>query len=98
MAGFSTISANLTRNNINAGGLKVSDPFKKNFFSSPGSSQQLFHMNELIKENREIALRIMKPTKKQLKHGLELHKNSVVFDTYACQPTAAVNGSLYGLQ
>ena len=58
------------------------------------SPQQSFQMNEQIKEAYEIALNILKPSRKQLEHGLELHKNSLVFDTYGFMPRAAVDGSL----
>ncbi len=56
--------------------------------------QDSFEMNEQIKNSYEIALSILKPTKAQLEHGLELHRNSVVFDTYGFQPTAAVDGAV----
>jgi len=48
--------------------------------------------NETIHRAREIALDILQPTPKQLDHGLELHANSLVFDTYGFAPRAAVNG------
>ena len=53
--------------------------------------QEVFKMNDKIKSAYELALNILKPTKAQLEHGLELHKNSLVFDTYGFQPTAAVD-------
>lgn len=49
--------------------------------------------NPRIQHARQVALDILKPTKKQLEHGLELHANSLVFDTYGFSPRAAVNGS-----
>ena len=55
--------------------------------------QDTFEMNEQIKTSYEIALKILKPSGAQLEHGLELHRNSVVFDTYGFQPTAAVDGA-----
>ena len=54
---------------------------------------ELFQMNEQIKSCREIALKILKPTKLQLEHGLELHRNSLVFDAYGFMPRAAVDGA-----
>lgn len=51
-------------------------------------------LNEKIQRNRDIALRILKPSKKDLEHGLELHKNSVVFDTYGFMPRSAYDGDL----
>lgn len=51
-----------------------------------------FEMNPDMKAAYEIALKILEPTKSQLEHGLELHENSLVFDTYSFQPYAAVDG------
>ena len=39
-----------------------------------------------------MALNILKPSEKQLQHGLELHANSLVFDVYGFSPRAAVDG------
>jgi membrane dipeptidase len=50
-------------------------------------------MNEQIKSSYEVALNILKPTKAQLEHGLELHRNSLVFDTYGFMPSAALDGA-----
>ena len=46
-----------------------------------------------IKNYQEVAIKLLKPTKKQLAHGLELHQNSVVFDAYGFAPTAALDGN-----
>ena len=37
-------------------------------------------------KNRNIALQMLKPSAKDLEHGLELHKNSLVFDAYGFMP------------
>ncbi len=58
-----------------------------------GQNQEAFYMNDTMKSAYDIALNILKPTKAQLEHGLELHRNSIVFDTYGFQPTAAVDGA-----
>jgi membrane dipeptidase len=50
--------------------------------------------NEVIHRAREIALDILQPTPKQLERGLELHANSLVFDTYGFAPRAAVDGDV----
>jgi membrane dipeptidase len=42
---------------------------------------------------REVALSILKPTPKQLEHGLELHANSLVVESYGFSPRAAVDGA-----
>ena len=51
-----------------------------------------FVMTEQIKAAYELGLDILKPTKAELERGLELHKNSLVFDTYGFMPSAAVDG------
>lgn len=51
-------------------------------------------LNSKIEQDRQIALNLLKPSKKELEHGLELHKNSLVFDTYGFMPRAAYNGEL----
>ena len=53
--------------------------------------EEAFHMNEKIKSAYNTALNILKPTKAQLEHGLELHRNSIVFDSYGFQPMASVD-------
>lgn len=52
-----------------------------------------FVMTQQIKDAYEVALKILKPTKSQLEHGLELHRNSLVFDTYGFMPNASVDGA-----
>ncbi len=53
-----------------------------------------FRMTPGMQEAYEVGLKILKPSKKQLEHGLELHQNALVFDTYGFQPYAAVDGDL----
>jgi membrane dipeptidase len=60
-------------------------------------AQAPLQMNDQIKVAREVALKILKPSKKQLEHGLELHRNSLVFDTYGFMPKAAVDGTAINL-
>ncbi len=48
--------------------------------------------NQVIQDARQVALDILKPNKKDLEHGLELHANSLVFDIYGFAPRAAVDG------
>jgi len=57
--------------------------------------EETFQRNEKMKSDYETALNILKPTQAQLEHGLELHRNSLVFDTYGFQPTAAPDGAAY---
>jgi len=49
-------------------------------------------LNDQINTYRNVALDVLKPSKKDLEHGLELHKNSLVMDTYGFMPRAAVDG------
>ena len=49
--------------------------------------------NEKIDQARQAALSILKPTNAQLEHGLELHRNSIVFESYGFSPNSAVDGS-----
>lgn len=55
--------------------------------------KESFEMTAQIKSSYEVALNILKPSKAQLEHGLELHRNSLVFDTYGFMPSAAVDGA-----
>jgi len=47
--------------------------------------------NEQIQRARQVALKILKPSTKELEHGLELHANSLVVDQYGFSPRAAVD-------
>lgn len=66
-------------------------------FSKAGDPNPLENsrIDEMIRENksisraRQICLDILKPTPKQLEHGLKLHSESLVFDGYAFSPRAA---------
>jgi membrane dipeptidase len=42
---------------------------------------------------RQAALQALKPTKRDLEHGLELHAASLVIDAYGFSPRAALNGA-----
>lgn len=43
-------------------------------------------LQERIESYRKLALDRMRPTEKELRHGLELHENSYVFDSYGFMP------------
>jgi membrane dipeptidase len=51
--------------------------------------------NEKINQGRRIALGVLKPTPKQLAHGLLLHAESLVFESYGFAPRAAVDGDKF---
>src|SRR5690554_5890542 len=67
----------------------ISSPLEKLMYPH----QEVYHMDPTMKESYDIALNLLKPTNSQLEHGLELHKNSLIFDTYGFQPTAAIDGN-----
>ncbi len=48
--------------------------------------------NQVIQQARQAALDILKPSQKDLEHGLALHADSLVFETYGFAPRAAVDG------
>jgi len=62
--------------------------------SHPLSEQQAgdWKRNEVIRQARQAALEVLKPSKKDLQHGLELHAHSVVFEAHGFVPRAAVHG------
>ena len=49
-------------------------------------------LNPKIQAAREVGLRILKQTKKELERGLRLHAESLVFDAYGFSPRAALDG------
>ncbi|MDT8301832.1 MAG: membrane dipeptidase [Sedimentisphaerales bacterium] len=48
--------------------------------------------NQQIQSARQAALKILKPSNKDLEHGLELHANSLVVESYGFSPRVAVDG------
>lgn len=53
-------------------------------------------MNAKIRNAREKALAVLKPSKKDLEHGLALHKESIVFDAYGFAPSSSTDGAALG--
>ena len=51
--------------------------------------------NEVIQKARDVALGILKPSQKDLEHGLELHADSLVFESYGFSPRCAVDGGAF---
>jgi len=51
-------------------------------------------MNEKMKEAWQVGLDILKPSKRDLEHGLELHASSLVCESYGFAPHAAVDGDV----
>lgn len=50
------------------------------------------NLNPKIQHCREIALRDLKPSASDLQRGLELHADSLIFDSYGFAPRAAIDG------
>jgi membrane dipeptidase len=61
-------------------------------YDTPQLDIQNVTSNKKIQEAREVALKILKPTRKQIEHGFELHANSLVIEPYGFSPRAAVDG------
>ncbi len=49
-------------------------------------------LNEKIEKARQAALDLLKPSRKDLEHGLELHRDSLVVESYGLAPRAAPDG------
>lgn len=49
------------------------------------------HRNPAIQKAREAALKALKPTDRQVEHGLKLHASSLVIDAYAFAPQGALD-------
>jgi len=58
---------------------------------NPQRLDELIQGNQTIARARQIALDILKPTAKQLEHGLKLHAESLVFDGYAFSPRTSTD-------
>ncbi len=60
---------------------------------SAGAADALLEKsNETIQRARQAALALLKPTSKQLEHGLQLHAASLVFESYGFSPRTAWDG------
>lgn len=57
--------------------------------------QAMIRDNAKIQRARQAALDVLKPSRKDLEHGLELHRNSIVFESYGFSPNAALDGALF---
>jgi len=49
-------------------------------------------MNDHVQKCWDVALNMLQPTEAQLQHGLELHRASLVCETYGFAPRATVDG------
>lgn len=62
-------------------------------YMASAAAAQLASPNEKIQRARETALALLKPSRKDLERGLELHRNSLVFESYGFMPRAAIDGA-----
>jgi membrane dipeptidase len=72
-----------------ASGLSISVP---RAVAAASATSPLSPSNETIRQARESALAVLKPSPKDLGHGLELHANSLVFESYGFAPRSAPDG------
>ncbi|HZO54234.1 MAG TPA: membrane dipeptidase [Bryobacteraceae bacterium] len=61
--------------------------------SSVAALVQAAQTNPLIQASRDAALAVLKPSVKQLEHGLELHAQSLVVESYGFSPRSAIDGA-----
>lgn len=57
-----------------------------------GRDPLLTTTNPVIIKGRDAALAVLQPTPAELERGLELHRHSLVFDSYGFAPRAAIDG------
>jgi membrane dipeptidase len=60
--------------------------------AASGPTAQAQGLNAKIQQDRDAALEVLKPSRKELEHGLELHADSVVIESYGFSPRSAVDG------
>ena len=49
-------------------------------------------MNEAIQHAKDVALSILQPSQREIEHGLELHRDAIVCESYGLGLRAAVDG------
>ncbi len=87
--GYYAVSATLA--------LMIRRQFLTSTLGAPFASQaaaQLASPNQVIQSAREAALAVLKPTPAQIERGIELHKDSLVVESYGFMPRAAIDGGL----
>jgi membrane dipeptidase len=75
-----------------AGGLHI---YVSRAGAAAAANSPLSPPNEKIQKAREVALSVLKPSAKDLEHGLELHANSLVFESYGFSPRCALDGDAF---
>jgi len=61
----------------------------------PDRLQAKILANTKIQHARQVALDFLKPSQRDLEHGLELHRNSLVFESYGFAPRGAPDGDAF---
>lgn len=61
--------------------------------SAAGLLVDAAELNPQIKAARDAALAVLKPSEKDLQHGLELHAQSLVIESYGFSPRSAIDGA-----
>ena len=51
-------------------------------------------MTEAMRQARDVALALLKPSQRDLEYGLRLHEESVVIDSYGFSPRCAIDGEV----
>jgi len=51
--------------------------------------------NDVVRKSRQAALAVLAPSDRDVRHGLELHAASLVFDSYGFAPRAALGGTAF---
>ncbi|MFC2123470.1 dipeptidase [Bacteroidota bacterium] len=67
-------------------------PDQSNYPSDTDFDIDRVDSNPKIKLARDIALKLLQPSEKHYKHGMELHKNSLVIEPYGFAPFSAFDG------
>lgn len=69
---------------------------RRQFLGAAGSlaaaAQLSAQSNDRIERDRQVALDILKPSRRDLEYGLGLHREALVFEAYGFAPRAAVDG------
>ena len=75
-----------------AGGSLQAQEAQKTSVSGGGFEHLTENLNPVMQRCRDAALKTLQPSESDLQHGLELHTDSVVFDSYGFSPRAAIDG------
>ena len=60
--------------------------------NKPSTERLVTRLNPVIQRCRDAAMKLLDVSARDLQHGLELHADSIVFDSYGFSPRAAIDG------